>query len=86
MVTRRIKELKSGIENRSGKVEINETISTLKYVMDELGALQDEYMSHVGEEDHDVAGQAEKWYFEYDRSCNKAISSISSYKPFDCLG
>lgn len=78
-VTRRIRELNNVVSMKADKLEVNDRINNLKYALDELGIIQDEYMNLNASENPQIISEADKWYYEYDMRASKAIREAREY-------
>ena len=81
-LTRKSNELSNAIRGRSHISEIQEKIGTLKYCMEELGTVHDEYMGHFDVADEEVQTQIQKedrWYMNYDMATNEVIKEARDY-------
>ena len=81
-VTRKSNELSSAVRAKLHIAEIQEKIGTLKYCMEDLGTVHDEYLSHI---DPNIDGnpeeieKEEKWYMAYDAKTNDTIKTARVY-------
>ena len=78
-VTRRVNELLNGIKTSIAKAEITEKINNVKYVVDELGELQDDYMGYLDTNNTELLNAEQVWYDEYDLKANLAIKEARKY-------
>ena len=78
-VTRRVNELLNGIKTFIAKAEITEKINNVKYVVDELGELQDDYMGYLDTNNTELLNAEQVWYDEYDLKANLAIKEARKY-------
>ena len=79
-VTRKVNEIGTAIKGKIHVSEIKEKISTLKYCMEDLGTLHDEYMDLLDDQtQHDVLAAEEKWFTGYDAKTNQAIKEARDY-------
>ena len=81
-ITRRVRELQNLIDIAADKLEITDKINNVKYAMDELGIVQDEYalLAEAEEDNAKLLATIEKWYDEYDKTASRAIREARQYQ------
>ena len=77
-VTRKTNELVTATQGEVHVTEIREKIDALKYNMEDLGVVHDDYVSLLGE-DVAVLATEEAWYAAYDSKTNEAIKKAREY-------
>ena len=78
-LTRKTNELYNAIKGEVHIIDIREKIGALKYCIEELGGVHDEYIENVDPEEKDTLAAEEKWYTKYDVATNDAIKSARDY-------
>ena len=73
LVSRVVTEVLNGVHCYSKANEITDKINNLKYAMEELGKLHDEYIGRIDLEDVETLDVESEWYNNDDFKVNRAI-------------
>ena len=71
----------NAVKGETQKRVIEDKMQNVKYAMEELGTLQDDVVSFIGDGDEDkhLLDTEEKWYYNYDKKANEAIKLANMY-------
>ena len=78
-VTRKTNELWNAIKGELHISDVQEKMGTLKYCMELLGEIHDEYVTLMDPADVDPLATAETWYTGYDTKTNEVIKVARDY-------
>ena len=60
------------------RIEVEENITNVKYIFEQLGESQDDLLEEMGENHADLAVCGE-WYWKYDRNLNAEVTTPRKY-------